>query len=536
MSNTYLQVEGINIYPNVLDTNQLSVIRGSSFILKQAIDMVKDDFTGKIEPITTGASRGLFLVNEGVGIDDLVANITEKLETSPYCHFTFAIEHCRAEDLLQAKEQLLAQLRFNQLSGITMVPDHFNEEHFQENHPCELEGHRIAATNTKRMVQGALRKLSHSICDRLDFGRKQRQGFYFEEGDIDGCAELEGYRFTDDLENLADDSRYSKLKNKIAVIYMDGNKFSSIQREMLKNAQRNGEDPIARQKEFDDYIKEKRSTFLKNILLEMVSWPESPRFQAATTQNNDAIRFETLLWGGDEMLFVLPAWSGFELLQSFFQESADWKIGEEPLTHAAGIVFCSAKTPIRVIRDIAQSLADTIKDGLGDDRKKNTWDYMVLESIDYPVSNDIKEFNKGCYGEELAGRRPPYYSPATDWDEAKSDLARLITGGLLSRRQLYRIVDAVNNSGNSAIISWATLVDYDSKELDGLIPPASPQERAEHRLLQLLDREQRLELAEILPQLAKNLFSIDIDIAASRAWLWLNLIELWDYLVPERED
>ena len=38
MDQHYILVEGINIYANVFDTNQLSVIRGSSFLLKRAID------------------------------------------------------------------------------------------------------------------------------------------------------------------------------------------------------------------------------------------------------------------------------------------------------------------------------------------------------------------------------------------------------------------------------------------------------------------------------------------------------------------
>lgn len=541
MPQTYLLVEGINIYSNVLDTDQLSVIRGSSFVLKLAIERIKSHCEDSLDPVSTGASSGLFLLKEEkIDLAALVADITRELEIPPFCHFTFAIEHCQAKDLLQAKEQLLAQLRFHQMCAISMVPDRFAQELQREAFPCQLEGRRIAATNTERRVQGNYRKLSLSTCERLDFGRKQRQDFYFREGDIGASDELKHYSFTDDLEHLAGDSHSAKLNNKIAVIYMDGNKFSSIQRGMLQHAQENKTDQIAAQKEFDDDIQGKRATFLKKTLEEMVKSEHSiSRFPHAITHNSDdkdkkIIRFETLLWGGDEMLFVLPAVSGFELLQSFFQVSADWAIGEEPLTHAAGIVFCNVKTPIRIIREVAESLADTIKDKLGDERKRNTWDYMVLESIDYPLDKDIDLFNRARYGKALAERRPHYFPPAENWDGSKKDLARLITDGLLSRRQLYRIVDTLKKPADSATISWSKLVASNSKELDERSPPASPRERAEHRLLQLLDQGQRSALEEILPRLARDLFAIDIECAGSRAWLWLNLIELWDYLLPAK--
>jgi len=529
MQYTYILVEGTNIYANVLDTDQLSVIRGSSFILKDAIKNLAKQFSDTLTPITTGASRGLFYTAKKVDIAQLVTDITIELEQPPFCYFTFAVEQCQAESLIQANEQLLTQLRFHQMSGITAVPDRLNDEDARGKHPCELEGGRVAANSLNRTVQNASRSLSLSVHDRWLYGRDKRQNFYLEEGDTNECEALHAYRFTDDLENLAAASNYPKLNNKIAVIYMDGNKFSTIQRQILQQAEEAGVDQIAAQQQFDCYVKDNRSTFLKEILLEMLP-SETARFPDAITQNSvndDVIRFETLLWGGDEMLFVLPAWSGFELLQSFFQVSAKWEIANKPLTHAAGIVFCSAKTPIRIIRDIAQSLADTIKDNLGEQREINSWDYMVLESIDYPVNNDISTFNQGRYGRTLTNRRPKYFSAAKDWVKAREDLTRLIKGELLSRRQLYRVVNAFNKQGSSGTISWDELAN--SKQLN---KNTTGQEQAEHRLLMLLDRGQRNDLTKILPRLANNLFGIDIAQAEDRAWFWINLLELWDYMIP----
>jgi len=36
-----------------------------------------------------------------------------------------------------------------------------------------------------------------------------------------------------------------------------------------------------------------------------------------------------------------------------------------------------------------------------------------------------------------------------------------------------------------------------------------------------------------LPDLAQQLFGIDIDQPEKRMWLWVHLYELWSYLCPE---
>lgn len=38
---SYLKIEAVNIYNTILDTNQLSVIRGSSHLLKDAIEKIE---------------------------------------------------------------------------------------------------------------------------------------------------------------------------------------------------------------------------------------------------------------------------------------------------------------------------------------------------------------------------------------------------------------------------------------------------------------------------------------------------------------
>ncbi|MGH8499011.1 MAG: hypothetical protein ACRERV_09430 [Methylococcales bacterium] len=247
----------------------------------------------------------------------------------------------------------------------------------------------------------------------------------------------------------------------------------------------------------------------------------------------EVIRFETLLWGGDEMLFVLPAWLGFEFLQYFFEHSSRWAcVGGERLTHSAGLVFCHAKSPIHRIRKLAQSLADSMKVVLGEHRKQNVWDYIVLESIDYPGDNNISEFNKTRFG-PLASHRPKSIRAPVDWKHLRFLLIELIGGSspLLSRRQLYKIARAIqtcSQQNDSKIVSWLDLFD---RNLNKNIK-CTDQSLAEHRMVLLLEEQSRDKLKMEAPILAMDLFNLDLNCAPFRACFWFHLIELWDYLIP----
>ncbi|MGH8550079.1 MAG: Cas10/Cmr2 second palm domain-containing protein [Methylococcales bacterium] len=532
---TFILVEAVNIYQSVSDTDQLSVIRGSGLLLKEAIDHIKIQFADRLEALSTGASSGLFLLKDKPSeITKVINSIKCELGKNPYANFVFLVEYCQAEDLLTAKEKLYTQLRFHQMRSITAVPDRVSNDRRFLNYPCELEGRRIAASDTKRTVQGRTRQLAQSVFERLEFGRERRQDLYFQEGDKEELSVLKDYRFSDDLESLAKTFDYPKLNNKIAVVYMDGNKFTEIQRQTLERAKQPGEMNQA-QIQFDKTIQKERSNFLRDTLLAMVD-PASSRFPDAVYENDKkekVIRFETLLWGGDEMLFVLPDWFGFEFLQYFFQKSSQWApVGDERLTHSAGLVFCHAKSPIHRIRELAKSLADTMKNELGDNRKQNVWDYIVLESIDYPGNKDIAEFNGMRFG-HLAAHRPKTIRAPRDWNSLKPMLNELIGESLLSRRQLYKIAETIQAQPKrigANCLYWQQLSKPDAIDRT----KCTEQERAEHRMLMLLKKEQRESLTEKAPVLAKELFNLELDGLHSRACFWFHLIELWDYLLPQK--
>lgn len=539
MSQSYILIEGVNIYANLFDTNQLSIIRGSSFLLKEAIDHIASQcennkpLKDRLTPISTGASTGLFHVNDPAEQEKLkeeIVNLLNKHEH--YRLFTLIVESCEAKNLLQAKRKLQTQLRISQMQSLTFVPDVKNTG--EDNIPDKLEGRRISVQNLSRKVQsrdGSDRQLSNSVCKRLDYGRKLKHDFYFKDENIKNS--LSGYHFSNHFEDLANHPQYRKLNGKIAVVYMDGNSFRKKQQSLLETAYKQGECLIQAQQNFDQYIQKKRSTFLHQLLEEMIKSDSESRFTHATTANEsgqDVIRIETLLWGGDEMLFVLPAWLGFEFIQYFFEQTQDWKIGEEELTHAAGMVFCSAKTPIKNIRDLAQSIAESVKDSDGG-RDQNGWNYMVLESIDYPTDNDISAFNKKYYGESLTPIKPNFLPASANWQFTTRDtVQKLLNNRILPRRQLYRIVQIITTTDKKySTLSWEKL-KYAKNDPE----KQTPINNQEIRLLQVSDDKDYL--MQKLPQIAQQLFNLDIEQPDERIWLWIYLYELWSYICPEMSE
>lgn len=526
--NSYILVEGVNIYDNLFDTDQLSVIRGGSFLLKDAIEKIGDQFSN-LMTLSSGASSGLFRVCDGEAAQ-LTDEITRFLrEHEEFRFLPFIVTSCEADDLLEAKEKLLTQLRFCQLQSPTYAPDTFEAAHASLGIPCQLEGRRVAARNAERKVQSdSPRQLSLSVLRRLEHGRAMRQDHYFRANG--STSKLHEYAFTDDFEALANCEAQGVLNAKLAVIFADGNKFSRIQREFLERNENSREQA---QQDFDRRIRMLRDRFLESLLCDMVR--DTGRFPDAVTKNRKGepvIRCETLLWGGDEFQFVLPAWLGLEFVQYFFEKSRCWTTPDDtPLTHALGIVFCHAKSPIHVIGELARSLAEQVKEGLGNERCRNAWDYIVLESIDYPVNTEIEHFMKTRYG-KLAETRPSHLPPADDWKDAKSLLATLARDGSLSRRQPYRIIEALGQGVRQDKTTWEILTDPSQPLPDG----ASPQSRLERRMFRLMQEHQRQQAASALEKLAANLFDPParqegplLDSAARRAWLWIHLVELWDY-------
>ncbi len=531
MSKTFLLVESVNIYKSVYDTDQLSVIRGTSFMLKNAITAITDKFAEpltnisseddnslkQLQAISTGASSGLYEVINGFSGIKAAEDVIDFLrdEIFQFHLLPILVEYCEADNLIEAKQRLFAQLRFSQLQSVTVVPDYVDALQ-NVSGVCQLEGVRCLSSHPEqRKVQGDIsKKLSDSVFKRLEYGRDARNSYYARE--LEELSEkTSDYAFTNDIEALATGTGDFPLNHKVAVVYMDGNGFGSLQQDII-GKQTDYQSQIDAQRQFDTRLQTLRKQLLESILKEIHQTPS--RFPVMFTVNKE-IRFETLLWGGDEMLFVMPAWIGFEFIQFVFEKTANWEIDGIPLTHATGIVFCHSKTPIRIIRDVAQTmLADQIKESRHDEvegRSLNAFDYLVLESIDYPANQDIADYTSRRYG-VAAQYRPAWLVPNLQWTTIKMELEKIVHGKLLGKRQLYIIADALR--------TLDVRTESGEKALNTL----------EQRLLSVAEDTPALEdaLDQVYLLFAHNTTSRTKAKPTERAWMWLHLLELWDYLLP----
>jgi hypothetical protein len=513
-----LQISGVNIYATVEDTNQLSVQRGSSLLLRQAIKNIEEKFP-QLKSISTGASIGLFQfeaadLQAAKKIRDEIANdyLNKDTKNEGYRYLTFVVDVAAIQnnDFKRAKEEVIALNRFRQFQQATLVFPPENTKLIEKDKPigpCAWDNLRPAdgkgieiVTREKKDHGPAV--LSLSVEARHRYGRDQKRKFIKEETGL-------SFDYTNDLQEIAetDTPHLSSLNNKLAVLYFDGNGFGDIQKALNQN----------QLQEFDKTVQTKRKAWLRN-LIETIQKDDD--FKTGTKRKNekkesaevDAIRLEILLWGGDELMLAVPAWKGMEVLQHFYDFHKDW-IHEETnngeqitkhLTHAGGLVFCHVKTPIQRIKKLAREIADHIKDEyLGEgkiDKYKldaNLYDYVVLESIDYPTQS-WGSFLTKRYTQAVAKNRQPQ-QPLKGYDETHRDKFNGLKEKL-PRRQLYRLAHAIIN-------------------------PDEEFAKTHLRFTEVVDNTTELE------DIAKQLFP-NIDQSQVSNLHWLHLLELWDYFAP----
>ncbi|MEY3218995.1 MAG: hypothetical protein RIT27_352 [Pseudomonadota bacterium] len=459
MSKSFLlRVEGVNLANVLEDTKQLSVVRGSGLLLRQAAKDIAKNFK-KLKEISLGASIGLFKFN----VEDLDqatyqknAIVTYLKAHFRYQYFTFVVDvqEFKENNFKIAHEKVISKNRFNQFQQLTIVVPEFNENKMIQ--PCKLDNMRLAEIRNK----------SWSVQTRFEYGRRAKQVFFKYE------VEFQGYQFVTNLKELAEtkSKQMDNLKDKIAVLYFDGNGFGNIQSKC---------NTLEDLKDFDNTVQNVRKAWLSSFLNKIKNDPDF------LTDSSNKIRLEVLLWGGDEILLVVPAWCGFKTLQHFYQH--DWK----SLTHAGGLVFCHANAPIQRIQKVAKELAEITKENCEKQGNKNidAFEYVVLESIDFPAEY-IDLFWEKRYGNNLVKDRKPLL--AEHWKTLEKNAFDLLKE--IPKSQIYKIASAAPKEQK----------DFDEK---------------------LKRFEIVVEKHEKWKNLLNKLFPNEI-----KQWQWLHIAELWDYL------
>jgi hypothetical protein len=497
MASAYLFVAGINYDAAVFDTQDLSTIRGSGLALLRAPEMVERklaDWLGveKVERIRTGASEGLFRV-----ACDRPEWLRCKLErwlardmhcpaedspddrvAPPFHHLTFAVGIAAGgeAEFATSSTAAIADARVRQLQSLTLrLPALLREDGGPATLPCEE--HRVLPATVQRSLKGerdetgafVKRDLSESFYHRHRFGRGLRQRFYEKELGLPPLP----HGFTDSFEEIVDLAAAPRrrarpretldpalaaalpvaVEQKMAVLFFDGNGFGEL------FALARGEMAT---RELSDALTACRRRLLKGLLDAFADEANRPwakaMWRADPKDGARQLRFETLLWGGEEMLFVCPGWAALEVMaviQEQLDDESKWTVkvaGEDKVvSHAGGMVICHHKTPIRLVKQLAEwkvgaaaksALKPAGSGGLAAERKpyRNGFQLMVLEGIDVPTES-LEHWR------ERVLTAPPgetAQAPLCIFDGARwpTTLQELKTRkGRLVRSQAYRLLD-----------------------------------------------------------------------------------------------
>ncbi|MEM9625343.1 MAG: hypothetical protein AAGA21_03860 [Pseudomonadota bacterium] len=446
----YLSLSASHIGHAVFDTQDLSTIRGSSALLLrcpeellQWLETAADLGIAKVETIFTGASSGLFKIDASLTPDDLVAAIRCWLaDHHRYQHFRFAVVTDDGGDgQLDHHERLTVKARFADYDAVSLsMPNKVEQKGTK---PCSIDGIRPALVT---LHEGG-EKVSESVFDRHVYGRDERQAYYREI-----APDLEGQplKFADSLRDIVTSPPEASvppiLEKKLAVIWMDGNGFGAL-RTQLKNGL--GVDDGLRF--YSEQIKSRR----QRLVSRLVRWALDHQPDEGFMRTSDGrIRFETLLWGGDEMLWVLPAWAAWDFMSEVQDEIADWTIATEPdgsaeppLTHSAGMVFCNYKTPIYRMRDLAETLAqraNSVNETADLQDKRNAIQIHAVESVDIPA-NYLDRYRETvfCHQDEAAFT----LKSGREWAALTRALRDLASS--LPRSQLHKLTTASARSAGS---------------------------------------------------------------------------------------
>lgn len=497
-------VEAQNFASSLFDTEDLSTIRGSSL---QCLNIVKDlklepDI---LKPLTLGASAGLwhFDAKDNDEAQDVVDKARKYFGEGNALHFTFATA-CTAvgegDTLLAIKDRLVAAIRRQQLSHSALAyPEQRNAKLCPVDLVRPIGNHEI-------WYGGKKQKVSDSVDSRRKHGVDGKQkliGDHVDQQDLSpSMAERVGADVTAPfaflLSSISESATppqalKSNLHDKIAVIHFDGNGFSKVQNGLISGAT-DLEAQMAAQERFDNNLMEFRRTLVTSLmsLLESgggVGKPSDDEVklrQTITKQADQVIRFEMLLWGGDEMTFIVPARLGWEVAEAIVKQIDDsWKIEGKALTAAISLVFCHHDAPIARIRALADRLVTHLKETPGG-REATQIFPLALESFDH-IGEGLDDYLNKRTGLNKETGRDTFF--ALDKDELPSlrDLAKALNVDPdFSRSRLRALAQAAhdNSSRLAALVEKSSTFVSDNKAALCRFAPESENYRRAWMLLE----------------------------------------------------
>ena len=452
----------------VFDVEQLSVIRGASLTCLYSPDRVEAvlaQATVKTKRIFAGGSHGAWVIEATE--DEALALLTQvraalskdDLEGTEAtgAHSQIVYNSCMVPidgDEMAAFRAAEAINKAAQLQNMSLPLPTFDDRAriFGQDERHGADRVRPAATPLP-YTDDAGNKITASVSEnyvkRFQFGRQQRDAFYERFtgkslGDFQVASSME-----DIVAGPRPDGMPRSLGNKVALFFADGNRLGAHVNQCadLAAINRFSENLVALQKKL-----------LEDIIAYFVTGAEGEA--SAAFRSGKGYRLETLLFGGDELIFVVPSWLALDFARFFFDRVADWTSEAGPITFSGAMVICNHKTPIRQAKVVAEEMTARMKmmqpDGGG--RRldtRNLFQIEVFESLSLPET-DFDTYRERLFlneaGAQDDGARNALEGHLTiagsDIDALFSSIAKLKQS--LPRSQLYKLLQAGAASGAAA--------------------------------------------------------------------------------------
>jgi hypothetical protein len=371
-----IKIEAINIDAFVNSSQNLSVIRGGGLKLLNAPEGFKTWLEGQfgkdnVKTITKGASKAVFRLQTSRAWESIEQEAREwLLDYSPYATIALAEVSGDRQEFFAADETLTTDIRRRQMRSFSFAG------------LTEMQGSEVCAWDRVRPAHvriddpdGGTVPVSSQAAALRKYGLDGKKGFFHREAELPG-----EWEYTWDMNQLSHCKPAGILHHKVAVFYADGNSFTKHLRKALDKSKRDEQEKLIH--DFDIFYKEKRKKFLQQLLSSTAS-----RWQTAEGKR----RIELLLWGGDELMLIVPAWCGWETAELFCQVMKDAVFpGGKALKHGMGLIFAHHKAPIHALTKLVHDLADEAKK---DDRDHSRISYLALESFDH-VGEDLDRFRE----------------------------------------------------------------------------------------------------------------------------------------------
>jgi len=248
--------------------------------------------------------------------------------------------------------------------------------------------------------------VSRSALSRRSNGRWQKQNFYMLQlrRSADAAARLQDddaqRRLAESMHGLENDSVIfahdfeaivagapatlpPNVRNKLAVLFMDGNGFGARRAACTSVVRKGVYDNSASHHAYRRFcLALERNGGL--ILAGLLDWMRGQPDFGGTRRGERYLRFETLLFGGDDICVVMPAWGAFALLGELSNVLAGLRVpnaegAAERVAFGIGVAIADRRSPIRDLRRVANELSSAAKET---DRGKSIVHVMALEGLD----------------------------------------------------------------------------------------------------------------------------------------------------------